>query len=169
MSKDSGKFTTNVEGIFKGLGEIIEKLGDLAEKGEQLKKSGEFDFTSGGKPGRGVFGFSVKTGINESSDVSVEPFGNIRQDPKTGEAIVQEVAEPLVDLIDEDDCLQLLAEMPGVGPDDIKIDLDGDILTIQAEKGSKKYYKEIVLPMTAQPSDMTSSSHNGILEIRIKK
>ena len=29
-------------GVFKGLADLIEKLGDLAEKGEHLKKSGNF-------------------------------------------------------------------------------------------------------------------------------
>ena len=170
MAKDYGdKGSGNVEGIFKGLGELLDKLGQLAEKGEQLKRSGEFDFTSGGRPGKGVFGFTVKTGIRGGDEVSVEPFGNIKQDPKTGEAVVQEVSDPLVDILDEDDHILLLAEMPGVGKEDIKLELNGDVITIDAAKGVKKYYKEIVLPMAFGMDDMSHASRNGILEIKLRK
>lgn len=168
MNKKNEKLSGNVEGIIKGLGDLIEKLGDLAEKGEQLKRTGEFDFTSGGKEGKGVFGFTVKTGINNDRDeFQVESFGNIAKDPKTGEAVVQEVSQPLVDIIEEEDHLLVIAEMPGVSPDDIKIDLNGDVLTIEAERGPKKYFKEMMLPRGFDHKQLSESCHNGVLEIKL--
>ena len=53
-----GEFDLGIGGIFKGLGEFVEKLGDLAEKGKELQKSGEIEGL--GKKLNGVYGFSVK-------------------------------------------------------------------------------------------------------------
>ena len=33
-----GSVTGNVEGILRGLGDLVERLGELAEKGEELKE-----------------------------------------------------------------------------------------------------------------------------------
>ena len=44
--KKGGSEETGFGGVFKGLADLIEKLGDLADKGEQLKKSGG-SFTKG--------------------------------------------------------------------------------------------------------------------------
>lgn len=78
----------SVEGILGGLANLVEKLGELAEKGEQLKRSGNFDVESGGKNFKGVYGFTVRTGLGgERDEVKVEPFGNIKRDEQTGHAV----------------------------------------------------------------------------------
>lgn len=163
-----GTVTGNVEGILRGLGDLVEKLGELAEKGEELKRSGNFDIDAGGKSGKAVYGFSVKMGLGDDNEPRIEPFGNVRRDEQTGETTVQEVSEPLVDVIEEADHLLVLVEMPGVGDEDIRLDLTGDILTLNAAKGSKKYRKEIVLPREFAAEDMERSCRNGILEIKLK-
>jgi len=165
-----GTVTGNVEGILRGLGDLVEKLGELAEKGEELKRSGDFDInTGGGKGGKAVYGFSIKTGLGGGdNEPRIEPFGNVRRDEQTGETTVQEVSEPLVDIFEEADHVLVLAEMPGVGDEDIKVDLSGDILTLQAAKGSKKYHKEIVLPREFSVENLERSCRNGILELKFK-
>ena len=158
----------NVEGILRGLGDLVEKLGELAEKGEELKRSGNFDIESGGsgKSGKAVYGFSVKMGLGGDGEPKIEPFGNVRRDAQTGETTVQEVSEPLVDVFEEADHVLVLAEMPGVGDEDIRLDLNGDILTLQAAKGGKKYHKEIVLPRAFAAENMERACRNGILEVK---
>lgn len=42
------------------------------------------------------------------------------------------VFQPLVDIYETDDALVVLADMPGVGPEDISIDLENDILDLRA-------------------------------------
>lgn len=165
--KKKGNVTDRVEGILHGLGDLLGKLGDLAEKGEQLKRSGQFDIPSGKEKVKGVYGFSIKMGLGDD-ETRVEPFGNIRRNEETGEATVQEVSEPLVDLFEESDHILVLAEMPGVGEADVRLDLAGDILTLHAERGSKKYHKEILLPRSFTPEQMESSCRNGILEVKLK-
>ncbi|MFO7897873.1 MAG: Hsp20/alpha crystallin family protein [Planctomycetota bacterium] len=163
-----GKRSDGIGGFLGGLGNLIEKLGDLAEKGEELKKSGQI-----GEPGdklRGVYGFNVKMGIGGDKDeVKVEPFGNVHRDNETGETVVDEISEPLVDLFDEDTHVLVVAEMPGIGEEDVQLSLQDDILTIEGERGQKKYRKEVLLPQSFRPGEMMSTCRNGVLEVRLTK
>jgi HSP20 family protein len=169
MNNRKNNVTGNVDGILKGLSELVDKLAGLAEQGDKLKRSGVFDAdTNSSKQAKAVYGFSIKMGLNENSEPLIEPFGNVHQDEKTGETIVHEVSEPLIDIIEEFDHILILAEMPGVSDDDIHLDLNGDILVLHAEKGSKKYHKEIILPRSFDSSAITRACHNGILELKLK-
>ena len=132
-----------------------------------MKQSGVFDINTGGKDAKAVYGFSVKMGLG-GDETKIEPFGNVRRNEQTGETIVQEVSEPLVDVLDENDHVLVLAEMPGVGDEDVTVDLAGDILTLHAEKGSKKYHKEIVLPREFKTEQMERNCRNGVLEVKLK-
>ena len=151
-------------GVFKGLADLIEKLGDLADKGQELKKSGEFQQ----KDWKGVYGFSVKMGLGDKGDqeIKVEPFGNVRKDERSGETVVQEIREPVVDVFEEKDFTLVVAEMPGISTKDVKLEVKDDLLTIIAEKQDKKYRKEILLPRAYPREKMQMSCTNGILEIK---
>jgi HSP20 family protein len=151
-------------GVFKGLADLIEKLGDLAEKGEHLKKSGEFRH----RDVKGVYGFSVKVGVGDKGDqeVKVEPFGNVRRDERSGETVVQEIREPVVDVFEEKDHTLVVAEMPGISTKDVQLTVKDDLLTIYAEKKDKKYRKEVLLPRSYPREKMKMSCNNGILEIK---
>lgn len=165
---DLGKAGASLGGLFGGLGTLIERLGELAEAGEKLKQSGEFSSKDGEI--RGVYGFNVRVGIGEDNknNVKVEPFGNIRERDDGG-PVVDEVREPLVDLFDEDDHVLVLAEMPGVGEGDIKVELAGDILTISAESGQRKYRREVLLPQAFTQEQLSTRSQNGVFEIKLTK
>ena len=92
---DSEKGGAGIEGIFKGLAEVIERLGDLTEKGEQLSRSGRNSpWVARIKDLKGIFGFSVKMGLG-GEGVKVEPFGNVSKDRSTGRSVVDEIREPL--------------------------------------------------------------------------
>lgn len=156
--------------ILSGLTDIAEKLSEISEKGETVTKKGEFAFPSKKGSIKGVYGFSLKTGLGGKDDaIKVEPFGNIRKDKKTGEAVVQEIHEPLIDVFEDDDATTLIAEMPGVGTDDIKIDIRDDVLTILADKGEKKYRKEVLLRHGISKTKTKVTCNNGIVTIRCEK
>lgn len=157
-----------VEGIFRGLGDLVEKLSDLAEKGEQLSRSGEFELGDKGKGLKGVFGFTVKTGLG-GKEVKVEPFGNISKDKATGKSMVHEIREPLVDVFEEEDHVLIVAEMPGVEARDVQVEVRDDILTLSAQRGDKKYRKEILLPGSFKKEKLLVSCRHGIVEIKCMK
>lgn len=155
-------------GILKGLGGLVEKLGELAEAGGELSKSGEIHGLGPDRAAKGVYGFTVKVGLG-GEGVKVEPFGNIRRDEESGRPVVQEVTEPAVDVFEESDHTLVVAEMPGIGAEDVRLEVTGDLLTITAERGKKKYRKEVLLPGSFPREKMRVSCTNGVLEIRCVK
>jgi HSP20 family protein len=154
------------EGILKGFTDLIGKLGELAEKGEQLSRTGEIHWKEGKEKGlKGVYGFSVKVGLG-GKEIEVEPFGNIRKDEKSGETVVEDVREPVVDIFEENDYTLVVAEMPGISAEDVLLSVKDDMLTIDAEKRDMKYHKKVKLPKSYPKEKMHISCNNGILEIR---
>jgi HSP20 family protein len=117
---------------------------------------------------KGVYGFSVKVGLGDkgAQEVKVEPFGNVRRDERSGETVVQEIREPVVDVFEEKDHTLVVAEMPGISTKDVKLTVKDDLLTIYAEKKDKKYRKEVLLPRSYPREKMKVSCNNGILEIK---
>jgi HSP20 family protein len=161
-----GGFELGLGGILKGLGDLVEKLGDLKETGEQLSRSGEIHGLN--KEVKGMYGFTVKMGLGDDRP-QIEPFGNIRKDRESGHSVVQEVREPVVDVFEEEDHVLVVAEMPGICVEDLKIELDGDLLTIVAERGDKKYRKEVLLTASYAREKMQISCNNGVVEIKCVK
>ncbi len=161
--KPPGGGLEGLGGLFKGLGDLVEKLGELAEGGQELSRTGEI--TGEDKRVKGIYGFTVKVGLGGDKP-RIEPFGNIRQDAKSGRTVVEEVREPVVDVFEEDGHVLVVAEMPGVGLADVDIDVKDDVLTISAKRGETKYRKEILLPRAFSKDKMQISCNNGVLEIK---
>ena len=172
MKKTSKKNETQTEaggsvgGILSGLAGLVGKLNELAEAGGELQREGEIH--GAGKGVRGIYGFTVKVGLGDQG-ARVEPFGNIRTDKATGRAVVEEIREPVVDVLEEKDHLLIVAEMPGIGAADARLEVKDDVLTITAAKGDKKYRKEVLLPGSYPKEKMTLSWNNGVLEIKCVK
>lgn len=167
-SKDgspAGPFGGGLVGFLGGLAELVEKLNEVAEKGKNISGTGEISDRSLGKQLKGVYGFNVKVGLGDDK-VNIEPFGNIKRDKQSGQTVVQEVREPLVDVFEEDDYTLIVAELPGISQKDIKVGLRDDVLTISAKRGDKKYRKELLLSRAYTRDQMTISCNNGVLEIK---
>lgn len=160
------KLDLKLGGILTGLGDLVEKLSELAEKGEQLSRTGEIH--GAGKEVKGIYGFSVKVGLGEDQP-RVEPFGNIRKDARSGQTVVEEVREPMVDVFEEQDHVLVVAEMPGISVEDVEVEVRDDLLTISAQRADKKYRKELQLPGRFSRDKMQLSCNNGVLEIKCRK
>lgn len=162
---EGAKPEAGIGGILRGLGELVEKLGELAETGEELSRTGEFGTEKGLK---GVYGFSVKV-ARGGEGVKVEPFGNIRRDKATGRSAVHEIREPMVDVFEEADYVLVVAEMPGIGPGEVRVEVRDDVLILSAERGDKKYRKEVLLPQSFSREKVKVSCQNGILQVKCLK
>ena len=149
-------------GAFKGIADLLDAVGRLAEKGEEFRREGEINL--GGQT-KGVYGVTIKTAVGGQPVVS--PFGNIKKTPKG--PVVSEEREPIVDIFDEKDEIRIVVEMPGVTQESINTAIKGDVLTLEAKDADRKYYKEIVLPKEVDPGTVTSKYTNGVLEIKINK
>jgi len=155
-----------VGGLFKGLGKFVELVEKVEEAGGEIKRKGEIK----GKEGvRGIYGFSIRTGIGEKP--RIQTFGNIKtvKEKEKPEFKITETREPIVDVFDEKNYILVVAELPGVLEESIKLDLKGDILILEAGDEKRKYAKEILLPAKVEFGDKEVSFKNGILEIKLKK
>ena len=92
---------------------------------------------------------------------------------------------PAVDLFEREDSLVLKADLPGLGEDDVKIEVRDNVLTIsgerQAEFGDKQngYYRverafgsfsrSLTLPEGVDADRIGASFRNGVLEVTIPK
>jgi HSP20 family protein len=92
---------------------------------------------------------------------------------------------PPVDVLEERDTIRLVAELPGVKPEDVKISLEGNVLTLQGEKhqeeeheGGKAYRYErtygmfersFTLPATIDGNKIVAKFDSGLLTILLPK
>jgi len=150
-------------GLLKGIGDLIDLASKLGEEAEEISKVGEIKGLP--KQAKGVYGFSVRTMVGGKP--IIETFGNLKETPKG--PVVEEVREPMVDVFDEKDHILVIAELPGVSEQEIKIDVEGDILKLSASNRDRKYAKEILLPAKVKKEGMKSTYKNGILEVTLLK
>jgi HSP20 family protein len=163
----SKKGLSAIEGLVTGFSRLLERLEQVSKEGGERIYSGTLqpNASVGGKPTKGVFGVSVKVGLGDKNEFKVEPFGNVRSDQATGETLVEDVREPLVDVFDEEGELLIVAEMPGVESDDVRVALDGTRLTLTAERGERKYRKQLDVPADVRSDAIEIRGQNGIIEL----
>ncbi len=118
---------------------------------------------------KGPYFYGVRITIGPDGVPRVEEFGNIKM-TRSGRPIIREEIEPMVDVIEHEDEVWVVADMPGVEKDKIKVRVspDGKKLVIRAEDG-KKYYKEVELPAEVDPKSAKATYKNGVLEVKLKK
>ena len=160
---DLGLGSFSFGGLLKGLGNLIDLAAKVSEEGKEFRKEGTFKV--GGKGMKGVYGISVRT-LAGGKPV-IQRFGNIVKETPKG-PVVEDVREPLVDVFDEEEKIKVIAEMPGVSEDEIKVEIKGDILAITTT-GTKQYAKEILLPAKVKEASLKSTYRNGILEVEVEK
>ncbi|MFT7158625.1 MAG: HSP20 family protein [Algoriphagus sp.] len=162
---DSSFDMLGLGGIFKGFEKLVDLAGKLQDQNE-INKEGEINLDQLKKGMKGVYGFTIKSAAAGGKS-TVETFGNIKKTPEGPK--VEAEREPMTDMFDEKDEIVIIAEMPGIEENDVTIDLKGDMLDISAERNTRKFHKELLLPLKVEQEKMKVKYNNGILEIRIKK
>jgi HSP20 family protein len=93
-----------------------------------------------------------------------EPFGLVDWTiPETSAAWV-----PLVDIFEEAEFIRLVAEVPGVSPENLHIAVAGNVLTIKGTK-EQAFERVFTLPATVDPSKIKATYENGLLTILLPK
>lgn len=77
--------------------------------------------------------------------------------------------EPLIDIIDDNNEIIVVAEFAGFNTEDLKVQMKNQRLTLSAQALNRKYHKSLNLPAQVIPNSMRIKSKNGVLEIRLKK
>ena len=117
------------------------------------------------------YGYQVTVGPDGKPHV--REFGNVRPSSRglVGQvAQTSSVREPLVDAIldEKQNTLVITAEMPRITKEDIKIHLGEGVVSLHAEKGEKKYHKEIPVEHELDEQSAKAAYTNGIVELKIK-
>ncbi|HEX7113157.1 MAG TPA: Hsp20/alpha crystallin family protein [Mizugakiibacter sp.] len=92
---------------------------------------------------------------------------------------------PRVDIKEEDKRFVIFADIPGVDPKDIEVNMDKGILSIKGERKSEAkegngkftrvershgvFYRRFALPDSADADGITAAGKHGVLEISIPK
>ncbi len=92
---------------------------------------------------------------------------------------------PRVDIKEEAERFVIFADLPGVDPADIEVQMDKGILSIKGERKTESlteserysrverahgvFYRRFALPDSANPDGVTASGRHGVLEITIPK
>jgi HSP20 family protein len=92
---------------------------------------------------------------------------------------------PPVDVIEERDTIRLVAELPGVKPEDVKISLENNVLTLQGEKRKEEereddkgyrfertygmFERSFTLPATIDGNKIVAKFESGLLTVLLPK
>lgn len=77
--------------------------------------------------------------------------------------------EPLIDVIESEKSITVIAEMPGVGKDAINLKCDTTRLSLAASGSGRSYVKSVGLPANVNPKSASALYNNGVLEVVLKK
>jgi HSP20 family protein len=115
-----------------------------------------------------VWGYSVKIGPDGRPDV--RKFGNVDAFPNMlgGGVSVKEEREPLVDVIRGTEEVRVIAEVPGVAKENLRVSADESSVTIESITGEPRYHKRVELRDQVDPASAKSTYKNGILEVTMK-
>jgi HSP20 family protein len=114
-------------------------------------------------------------------------FGTFFDSPTGGNggALTARQWIPAMDLVEEDDHYVLHADLPGVADEDVKVELEDDVLTISGERRSERkesregyqrferasgrFSRALTLPEGVDPDKIEARIEKGVLEVRIAK
>jgi HSP20 family protein len=92
---------------------------------------------------------------------------------------------PSVDVVENDDSYQIMAELPGIKMDDVKISLADNVLTVKGEKKNEiseskrsfyrvercygQFQRSFTLPSSVDAEKVKANLDNGVLTITLPK
>lgn len=107
------------------------------------------------------------------------------QEDTDASAVVTAQWVPRVDIKEEAGRFVIYADLPGIDPQDIEVQMDKGILSIRGERRSEStteterfsrverrygsFHRRFALPDSADPEGVAASGRNGVLEIVIPK
>jgi HSP20 family protein len=126
--------------------------------------------------------FNLSNGLQRDLRQAFDRFLN-NEDSDPSNVVTSQWA-PRVDIREEDQRFVILADVPGVDPQTIEIDMDKGILTIKGERKSEveqngkltraeraqgNFHRRFALPDSADADNITATGKFGVLEISIPK
>jgi HSP20 family protein len=111
-----------------------------------------------------------------------EAFGNYQQEEGS---TITAAWYPACDVFEDKEAVKIVAEVPGVRPEDVKISLENNLLTIRGEKKQEaeertervhryersygSFERSFALPSTVDPDKIQATYANGVLTVTVPK
>ena len=102
-----------------------------------------------------------------------------------GRGLTKQAFQVAVDIREEDDAFYVDAEVPGLAADDIKVDVEKNVLTLSGERKVERdetkdkfrrverqygsFTRSFTLPETVDTESIRADLKNGVLELRLPK
>jgi len=141
----------------------LEKLGDLID--ETMQKAFENSSKTGSSGKNHFRGFSIRIGPDGKPKIREIN----RNQPMDEDADFESDLEPLIDFLEEEKTLVVLAQLPGISKDDIDLRVTDTCLTLSVDSEDFEWYDELKLPTKVNPKSARASYKNGVLEVKIEK
>jgi len=117
------------------------------------------------KPGNPlVYGWSMQMGTDGKPHF--EEFGNVST--KAPDKVNDE-REPLVEVINAEKEITLIAELPGVEKEKLHLNVDKNSVSITVNDPQRSYKKQLKLPAEVDETSAKAKLKNGILEVVLRK
>ena len=103
----------------------------------------------------------------------------------SGRGLTKQAFQVAVDIREEDDAFYVDAEVPGLSADDIKVDVEKNVLTLSGERNVEteetkdkfrrverhygSFTRSFSLPETVDTDNISADLKNGVLELRLPK
>jgi len=113
-----------------------------------------------------IYGFAYTK--EPGKEPELKEFGNIRSANQALAPYPHGEREPFVDVIDQNDSIEVVAELPGVEKGEIKLHATEDALEIKT-KGELVFYKKVVFETRVKPETAKATYRNGVLSVRLQK
>lgn len=145
-------FDDEFDRIRKAMERMFEDTFRVPFKENEVRKYGPY-----------VYGLSMK--IGPDGKPVVREFGNVKPKLKG----LKDEREPLVDVIEGKDRITVIAELPGISREDIKLNCTESNLSIKVDNPQRKYSKMIELPVKVRPNSAKANYKNGVLEVDLQR
>ena len=109
-----------------------------------------------------IYGFSMRLGPDGTPVIN--EFGNTVGAKASGSR-EEVLREPLTDVIESEDKVRVIVELPGVEKSDIKVDAADRTLDIDVNNPQKRFSKHIDLPCEVLSDSTKANYKNGVLEV----
>jgi HSP20 family protein len=122
--------------------------------------------------------------LRRLNSVLDEAFGNWPFQPE-GSGSITSAWNPACDVFEDGDSVKIVAELPGVKPEDVKLSLENNVLTIRGEKKQEaeernervhryersygSFERAFMLPSTVDGEKVSADYRNGILTVVVPK
>lgn len=163
---DLGKLLSSPEDVRGQIEELREKLKQAGGKevlGDEEWKSGGISI-GGHFRTRGILG-EREYHIGTTARPRPRPERRPQRAPEP-----PEVVEPAVDVFSEPQEIMIVAEVPGVGLEDLELKIEDNVLSLSTKPAvQRKYKKEIRLSSEVDKDTLKATCRNGILEVHLQK